>query len=190
MKEMLKKIAVICIVGMFVSGCTPGEENPKTPTKGSEEDKKINEVVNYENVDKQETALKSSTMQSFNYGSVSFLVKTTKEEKTLTGNNISEVLQYKYILESKEGKYTVTHSYIGIYLEDLIEELKVEKVNSVLFKTANGSTLSVPAADLEGTLLVFGADGQSLREWGPIKVVVPTYDNNTWLETVNYIEFK
>ena len=190
MKEILKKIAVICIVGMFVSGCTPENKDPKTPTRGSEEDKKINEVVNYENVNKNQTTLKNTTMKTFNYGNISFIVKAKNEEKTLTGNNLNDILQYRYVLESKEGKYTVTHNYNGIYLEDLKEQLKVEKVNSVLFKTTNGSTLTVPAADLEGVILAFGADGKELREWGPIKVVVPTYDNNTWLENVNYIEFK
>lgn len=189
MKNIVKKIAVIGLVGIFLSGCTP-EEKENTPTLNTTDDKKINEVVTYSNVEKKATVLKNATNETFSYGDISFTLKNTTEEQTVTESNLKDLMQYKFVLEATEGKYTITFNYYGILLEDLINLYKIENYNNVLFKTSNGSTLLVPVSDASDALIVFGANGKSLREWGPIKVIIPTYDNSTWLENVNYIEFK
>lgn len=190
MKNVLKRISVICLIGVLLVGCSNKENNNNTNGNNNIKVPEVNEVVNYKDEKVVATSLKNTTLNNFTYEGENFTLINKDQNITVTKADIEKMDRYSYSFEVVKGKYNVKLDYKGIFLNDLLDNNKVENYTNVTFKTKNGSTLEVPKDIVSSVILVFQTADGSLKEWGPVKVVVPTYRSEVWLESVTTIEVK
>lgn len=181
---MKKIIALLCLLVM-ISGCNNKEEII-TPT--NTEEVKI-KIVNYDNNATRETQLVDYEETKFKYDDFTIMILGLYT-KSLTNNMLENTNQYNYKLQTVVNGKKVNFDYSGVYLEDVLKNAEIDNFEKVMFTNKDGSTLTVSKSDIKNTYLIFQANGKNINEWGPAKVVVSTYEINTWLESIISITIK
>lgn len=183
MKKFIKSFAIICFVSLLMTGCTLTKKPAGTDNDNTNEIKKV-----FNDVTKIDSTLNTTQLINFSYEN--FNINLVNAEVTsLTGTVLEGINQYD-IFGTFKASYNIDFNYQGVNVNDLLEVLKPKEFTKVVFKGKDGYELTVLKEDLVNAFLVFKTNGNALKEWGPAKIYVSTYPSESWIESINTIEFK
>ena len=186
----MKKLLIVPCLLLLLVGCTKNEE----PVNNDTSDKLTNNVtlnglVHYDNNVAQESALKSLTISDFEYSDFSIQVMGLFQG-VINREILKDVTKYSYSLNTIYNEKNLELSYEGVYFRNVMNALDAGEYTKVMFTDKQGNTVTVRKEDIKDALLIFRSNEHYLNEWGPAKVVVTTYNMETWLESVISVTFK
>lgn len=183
MNKIIKNFAIIGCALVFLTGCTLlGNTNEKD----SEKQKTV--IKTFENMKKIDKTINTTEVTTFEYEEFTINVLNAEMDK-LNKEVLGDLIQYNVYATVKREKFDITLNYQGINMSDVAELLVPKEYKKVIF-SGEGYSVTVPKEDLVDSFLVFQSDGKNLKEWGPAKIYLSTYEAESWIENISTIEFK